>query len=109
MSYLLRKGLNIPAVTLVDEAGHVVTEDQRRLFRHLAQNGYGADEIFGVGTTGEWNRLANAERQRVMEIEVEEVRYINSKIANRQSPTTNYQVVEAWVGVNGKTRAEILS
>ncbi|HMV48265.1 MAG TPA: dihydrodipicolinate synthase family protein [Blastocatellia bacterium] len=109
MNYLLRKGLNIPAVTIVDEAGRVITEDQRRLFRHLAQSGYGADEIFGVGTTGEWNRLTNAERQRVMEIEVEEVRYINSKLANRQSSTANQQLVEAWVGVNGKTRAEILS
>ena len=74
MNYVLRKGLNVPAVTIVDEAGRVITEEQRRLFRHLAQGGYGADEIFGVGTTGEWNRLANTERQRVMEIEVEEVR-----------------------------------
>lgn len=104
MNYVLKRGLNIPAVTIVDEAGRVLAEEQRRLFRHLAQNGYGADEIFGAGTTGEWNRLANTERQRVMEIEVDEVRRINAEIAS-----DNPQLVEAWVGVNGKTRAEILS
>lgn len=110
MSYVLRKGLNIPAVTIVDDAGRVIAEQQRRLFRHIAQGGHGADEIFGVGTTGEWNRLPNAERQRVMEIEVEEVRRINTEIAasNSQSAIHNSKLVEAWVGVNGKTRAEIL-
>lgn len=104
MNYVLKRGLNVPAVTIVDETGRVLAEEQRRLFRHLAQNGYGADEIFGVGTTGEWNRLSNAERQRVMEIEVEEVRRINAEIA-----ADNPQLIEAWVGVNGKTRSEILS
>lgn len=107
MNYQLKRGLNVPAITVIDEDGRVVASEQRRLFRHLAQNGYGADEIFGVGTTGEWNRLSNAERQRVMEIEVEEVRHINAEITN-QPPTTNHQPVEAWVGLNGKTRAEIL-
>jgi dihydrodipicolinate synthase/N-acetylneuraminate lyase len=109
MNYILKRGLNVPAITVIDEGGRVIADEQRRLFRHLAQNGYGADEIFGVGTTGEWNRLSNAERQRVMEIEVEEVRHINAEIANRQPPTANHQLVEAWVGLNGKTRAEVLS
>jgi dihydrodipicolinate synthase/N-acetylneuraminate lyase len=108
MNYQLKRGLNVPAITVIDEDGRVVASEQRRLFRHLAQSGYGADEIFGVGTTGEWNRLSNAERQRVMEIEVEEVRHINAEITNHQPPTTNHQPVEAWVGLNGKTRAEIL-
>jgi len=108
MNYVLKKGLNVPAITVVDEDGRVIASEQRRLFRHLAQNGYGADEIFGVGTTGEWNRLTNAERQRVMEIEVEEVRQINAELTNPQSTIRNPQLVEAWVGLNGKTRAEIL-
>src|SRR5690242_13358183 len=114
MNYVLKKGLNVPAITALGEDGRVIASEQRRLFRHLAQNGYGADEIFGVGTTGEWNRLPNAERQRVMEIEVEEVRQINSDLTaiNPQSAIrmqNGPQLVEAWVGLNGKTRAEILS
>ena len=89
MSYVLKRGLNIPAITVIDEDGCVIAGEQRRVFRHLAQNGYGADEIFGVGTTGEWNRLSNDERQRVMQIEVDEVRQINAEITNHQPPTTN--------------------
>jgi len=109
MSYTPRRGLNIPAITVIDEAGKVIAEQQRRVFRHLVQNGFGADVIFGVGTTGEWNRLANPERRRVMEIEVDEVRRINLELAKANPQTIrNLQPVEAWVGVNGKTRAEIL-
>ncbi len=108
---MLKRGLNVPAITVIDEGGRVIADEQRRVFRHLAQNGYGADEIFGVGTTGEWNRLSNDERQRVMEIEVDEVRRINSELSsdNPQSAIRNPQLVEAWVGLNGKTRAEVLS
>jgi len=112
MSYVLKRGLNVPAITVIDEDGRVIADEQRRVFRHLAQNGYGADEIFGVGTTGEWNRLANAERQRVMEIEVDEVQRINAELVNSQSAIGTQQgpqLVEAWVGLNGKTRAEVLS
>lgn len=103
MSYTPRRGLNIPAITVIDQAGRVIPDQQRQAFRHIVQNGYGADVIFGVGTTGEWNRLANGERLRVMEIEVDEVRRINSELAATNSPS-----VEAWVGVNGKTKAEVL-
>jgi dihydrodipicolinate synthase/N-acetylneuraminate lyase len=83
-----------------------MVEEQRRVFRHVVQNGQGADVIFGVGTTGEWNRIANTERQLLMEIEVDEVQQINSALsAQRAAPAP----VEAWVGVNGVTRAEILA
>lgn len=111
MNYTLKRGLNVPVIAALDDAGRVIAGDQRRVFRHVAQNGYGADVIFGVGTTGEWNRLANAERQRVMEIEVDEVRRINSEIAASNPPSAirHPQSVEAWVGVNGSTRAEILA
>lgn len=105
MNYVLKRGLNIPAITVLDEAGRVLANEQRRVFRHLVQDGYGADVIFGVGTTGEWNRVANVERQRVMEIEVDEVRQINAELHARGRT----QMVEAWVGVNGTTRAEILA
>lgn len=110
MSYTLRSGLNVPAITVVDEAGRVIEKEQRRVFRHLVQNGRGADVIFGVGTTGEWNRLTNSERLRVMKIQIDEVQQINSELsnANPQSAIRNPQLVESWLGINGKTRAEIL-
>lgn len=98
---MLKKGLNVPAVTVVDEAGRVIETEQRRVFRHLVQEGSGADVIFAVGTTGEWNRLANPERIRVMEIAIDELRRINAGLPSG--------AVEAWVGVNGKTRDEILT
>lgn len=105
MNYVLKRGLNIPAITVLDDAGRVLAIEQRRVLRHIVQHGYGADILFGVGTTGEWNRLANVERQRVMEIEVDEVRQINAELRERGRT----QTVEAWVGVNGTTRAEILA
>jgi dihydrodipicolinate synthase/N-acetylneuraminate lyase len=97
---------------VLDDTGRIIVEDQRRVFRHVVQSGYGADVIFGVGTTGEWNRIANTERQLLMEIEVDEVRLLNTELANRQSASRvgrNPQSIEAWVGVNGTTRGEILA
>ena len=123
MSYTPKSGLNVPVITVLDDSGRVIADEQRRVIRHVVQNGYGADVVFGVGTTGEWNRIANAERQRIMEIEVDEVRRISAEliadcgensrpaIRNPQSSISmgrNPQSVEAWVGVNGSTRAEIL-
>jgi dihydrodipicolinate synthase/N-acetylneuraminate lyase len=122
MNYSPRPGLNVPVITVLDDSGKVIAEEQRQVIRHVVQNGYGADVIFGVGTTGEWNRLANAERQRIMEIEVDEIRGINaerrrsrmedrgSRIEDRTDDAIfNLQSVEAWIGVNGSTRAEILA
>jgi dihydrodipicolinate synthase/N-acetylneuraminate lyase len=78
MSYTPKPGLNVPVITVLDDSGRVIADEQRRVVRHVIQNGYGADVVFGAGTTGEWNRIANAERQRIMEIEVDEVRRINA-------------------------------
>lgn len=103
MHYIPRKGLNVPTVSVVDEAGRVIEADQRRVFRHVIQGGFGADSIFANGTTGEWNRLVNRERQRLIEIAVDEVRDINAELF-----TQGRQPVEVWVGVNGSTRAEVL-
>jgi dihydrodipicolinate synthase/N-acetylneuraminate lyase len=123
MSYTPKSGLNVPVITVLDDSGRVIADEQRRVIRHVVQNGYGADVVFGAGTTGEWNRIANAERQRIMEIEVDEVLRINAEwiadcgensrpvIRNPQSSISmgrNPQSVEAWVGVNGSTQAEIL-
>ncbi|MBO0722392.1 MAG: dihydrodipicolinate synthase family protein [Blastocatellia bacterium] len=105
MNYLLKRGLNVPVITVLDEAGLVIEEEQRRLLRHVVQDGFGADIVFGVGTTGEWNRLTNSVRQRVMEIEVDELRRINDELSAREAIPR----IEAWVGINGRTRAEVLA
>src|SRR5215475_4129720 len=78
MNYTPKPGLNVPVITVLDDSGRVIADEQRQVIRHVIQNGYGADVVFGAGTTGEWNRIANAERQRIMEIEVDEVRRINA-------------------------------
>jgi len=91
-------------ITVLDDAGRVIADEQRRVIRHVIQSGFGADVIFGNGTTGEWNRLVNAERQRVIEITVDEVRNVNAELQSQGRGG-----VEAWVGVNGSTRAEVLS
>jgi dihydrodipicolinate synthase/N-acetylneuraminate lyase len=120
MSYTLKRGLNIPVITVLDETGRVIEKEQRRVLRHIIQDGCGADIVFGVGTTGEWNRLSNSQRQRVMEIEVDEVRRINEEIVSREPTAFTQQAgstasrnpqsrVEGWVGVNGSTRAEVMS
>ena len=100
--YRPRHGLSIPTITVLDENDRVIEDDQRRLFRYLIQEGKGADIIFGVGTTGEWNRIANAERQRLIWIEIDEVARIN------RSRLREAQQVEAWVGLTGSTRLETL-
>jgi dihydrodipicolinate synthase/N-acetylneuraminate lyase len=102
--YQPRRGLSIPAITVLDSKGRVIEQEQRRVFRYLAQQGCGADILFGVGTTGEWNRISNSERQRLILIETEEVARINFDISGRDLLS-----VEAWVGATGTTRAETLS
>ncbi|HEX4948012.1 MAG TPA: dihydrodipicolinate synthase family protein [Blastocatellia bacterium] len=109
MNYIPRKGLNVPTVTIVDDAGRVLGDEQRQVIRHVIQQGHGADVIFGNGTTGEWNRLSNPERLRLIEISIDEVRQANAALANSQSAIRNPQSVEAWIGVNGSTRAEVLT
>ena len=102
--YQPRRGLSIPSITVLDDRGRVIEDQQRRVFRFLAQEGRGADIIFGAGTTGEWNRISNLERQRVIQIEADEVARINSSVSSRAC-----QPIEAWVGVTAPTRAETLA
>src|SRR5512143_1178772 len=102
--YQPRRGLSIPAITVLDTSGRVIEDEQRAVFRYVAQQGLGADIIFGVGTTGEWNRISNSERQRLIRIEVNEIARINQEVALRE-----LRPVEAWVGVTAATRAETLA
>src|SRR5436853_1864218 len=102
--YVPRRGLSIPSITVLDSAGNVIEDQQRRVLRHLAQNGLGADIIFGVGTTGEWNRLANRERQRLIGIQSDEIDRLNTDIHQHKR-----RPIEAWAGVTAATRAETLA
>jgi len=102
--YEPRRGLSIPTITVIDSAGRVIEEEQRRVFRFNAQQGLGADIIFGVGTTGEWNRITNNERQRLIRIEADEVARINEQVKSR-----GLAPIEAWVGVTAATRGETLA
>jgi dihydrodipicolinate synthase/N-acetylneuraminate lyase len=106
MNYTLRKGLNVPVVTILDDAGRVIEADQRNVIRHVIQEGYGADVIFATGTTGEWNRLEHREHQRAMQIEIDEVLSINAAL---EALDSSRRKVEIWAGVNGHTKAEVLA
>jgi dihydrodipicolinate synthase/N-acetylneuraminate lyase len=98
-----RRGLSIPAITALDPEGNVLEEDQRRLVRWLVQGGRGADVIFAMGTTGEWNRLAAPQRHRVIQVSVEETRKANARLAQSRE-----RGAEVWVGITAPTRDETL-
>jgi len=102
-TYRPRWGLSIPVLTIVDEDGRLVEADQRRLFRYLVQSGFGADILFGLGTTGEWNRISLSQRERLIALAIEERRALNERLRQLGRPP-----VEVWVGVTGRTRAETL-
>src|SRR5262245_3458235 len=99
--YQPRRGLSIPTVTVLDANGRVIEEQQRSVFRYAAQDGRGADIVFGAGTTGEWNRISNTERQRVIWIETDEVARINQETSQQ-----GRQPIEAWVGVTAENKRQ---
>ncbi len=102
-TWIPRRGLSIPCVTVLDPDGGLLEADQRRLVRFLIQSGRGADVLFAMGTTGEWNQLDRDARHAVMRIAVEEVRKSDSRLARESQPP-----VEAWVGVTAPTARETL-
>lgn len=97
-----RTGLNIPIITAFDDAGSIIESDQRRIIRHTIHHGRGADSLFICGTTGEFNRITNEQRQQLLKIGVEETRRANLLLTERSVP------VEAWVGITAETKAETL-
>ncbi len=97
-------GLNVPVITVLDDAGEIIASDQRRVIHHVIQDGYGARSLFLCGTTGEFDKLRNRQRQRLLEIGCEEVRRINQRLAGDGS--NGYAPVEAWAGVMARTKAE---
>ena len=95
-----RKGLNIPIVTALDEAGNLIEADQRNIVRHGIQQGHGADSLFVAGTTGEYNRLSQPQIRRLLEVGVDEIKKVNQTLAEGIAP------VETWVGITAPTKAE---
>ena len=97
-NYVPHTGLSIPIVTILDERGDIIEDQQRAVVRFCIQDGHGADILFAVGTNGEWDRIDNSHRQQASRIIVDECR--------RSSPSDRR--VEAWVGVTAHTTAETL-
>jgi dihydrodipicolinate synthase/N-acetylneuraminate lyase len=90
-------------VSVLDPDGGLVEDEQRAVVRFVIQNGWGADVIFAAGTTGEWDRIANPLRQRVVQVCSEEVAKANA----RRGPDHG-RAVEAWAGVTAHTPRETL-
>jgi dihydrodipicolinate synthase/N-acetylneuraminate lyase len=90
-------------VTVLDEGGELVEADQREVVRFVIQSGWGANVVFAAGTTGEWDRVDNRVRQRVIQVCAEEVAKANAG----QGPDQG-RAVEAWAGVTAHTPGETL-
>jgi dihydrodipicolinate synthase/N-acetylneuraminate lyase len=101
--YAPRRGLSVPCITALDPDGGVLEADQRRLVRYLMAGGRGADVIFAMGTTGEWNRLEASQRKRAIRVCVEEIRKHNAALGLGEG-----EAVEAWVGVTAPSARETL-
>lgn len=97
-----RPGLSVPVVTVLDAGGRLLEADQRRVVRHVVQDGFGADIVFAAGTTGEWHRVSNAVRQQVVRVCAEEVAKGNARLAPGVPP------VEAWAGITAHTPEDTL-
>ena len=90
-------------MTVLDEEGNLLDDDQRAVVRHVVQTGYGADVVFAAGTTGEWDRLSRAAHHRVIQVCVEEVAKVNATLG----PTLG-RGVEAWAGVTARSARNTL-
>jgi len=99
-----RKGLSVPVVTVLDDACELIEEDQRALVRYVIQGGYGADVVFAAGTTGEWDRIHNSVRQRVIQVCAEEVAKANTRLRGSRSERD----VELWAGITAPSPEETL-
>ncbi len=98
-----KPGLSVPVLTILDEEGGLLEEDQRAVVRHVVQDGSGADIIFSAGTTGEWDKIDNGTRQAVIRVCAEEVAKLNVQIAPGDD-----RGVESWAGVTAPTARETL-
>ncbi len=96
-------GLSAPLITALDADGSLLADDQRALVRHVVQEGHGANIIFAMGTTGEWDRVANDTRQHCIGVCTDEVMRI------RRDRTGALARVECWAGITAPTVGESLA
>ena len=94
----------MPVLTILDEEGGLLEEDQRALVRHVVQDGAGADIVFSAGTTGEWDKVDNDTRQAVIRVCAEEVAKLNLGLGAHGAPA-----VESWAGVTAPTADDTLA
>ncbi len=94
----------MPVLTILDEEGGLLEEDQRAVVRHVVQDGQGADIIFSAGTTGEWDKIDNETRQAVIRVCAEEVSKLNLGLAANDG-----RGVESWAGVTAPTARDTLA
>ncbi|MEM9177853.1 MAG: dihydrodipicolinate synthase family protein [Myxococcota bacterium] len=94
----------MPVLSILDEEGKLLEEDQRALVRHVVQDGYGADILFSAGTTGEWDKVDNETRQAVIRVCAEEVAKLNLGLVSNGS-----SAVESWAGVTAPTARDTLA
>jgi dihydrodipicolinate synthase/N-acetylneuraminate lyase len=98
-----KRGLSVPVVTVLDDAGEVLEDDQRAVVRHVIQGGFGADVVFAAGTTGEWDRVAPGVTRRVVQLCTEEVAKLNAELGAEPAART-----ECWAGVTAATPEDTL-
>lgn len=98
-----KPGLSVPVLTILDQEGGLLEEDQRAVVRHVVQDGAGADIIFSAGTTGEWDKIDNETRQAVIRVCAEEVAKLNAQLT-----VADGRGVESWAGVTAPTAHETL-
>ena len=89
---------------MLDDAGALIEEGQRALVRYVIQDGYGADVVFAAGTTGEWDRIHNSVRQRVIQVCAEEVSKANTRLRGSRAERD----VELWAGITAPSPEETL-
>ena len=99
-----KPGLSVPVLSILDEEGKLLEEDQRALVRHVVQDGHGADILFSAGTTGEWDKVDNDTRQGVIRVCAEEVAKLNLGLVSNGS-----DAVESWAGVTAPTAGDTLA
>jgi dihydrodipicolinate synthase/N-acetylneuraminate lyase len=98
-----KPGLSVPVVSVLDERGRLLEEDQRAVVRFVIQDGFGADVIFAAGTTGEWDRIGPPTQRTVIQVAAEEVAKANARLGGRDAGR-----VECWAGVTAHTPEDTL-
>ena len=113
----LPHGVSVPTLTAFTTSSgsgdnlFLASADQRNLLKFIVQDGFGADIIFGVGTTGEWNCVSNLMRQETMTVHAEFMAEWNQGRAGAGREPVHqdgHARVPCWVGITAPTAKETL-